>query len=416
MKKRTIALVVRSLEIPGGVPTVADFLRRRIERSPRFRLGTVVSLATASNDPSNASIRTPTSLLGPPTCREVEWQGVRCVHVGAWAGELEFQRFLPRSILRRWLASADVVQVVAGSPAWANAVAGCGRPVSLQVATLARVERRRLLSQARGARGAWTRLMTGITDRLDHRALRLVDAVQVENAWMRELAQRTCRPGALLDYAPPGVNTTLFRPVSRADVELGAGGYVLSVGRMADPRKNPTMLLEAYALLVERLRERAPGLVLAGATPLPASFWARADALGVRERVVFRASPSRDELIALYQHAACFVLSSAEEGFGVVIVEAMACGVPVVATRCGGPEGIVREGVNGYLVEVDDVDAMADRIARTIAEREVNLSLGAEARRRAHARFSEEATGQVFEDIWTRLCDGERDLSRRERP
>lgn len=404
---RTVALVAPALDIAGGVPAVADFLRRCIERSPNFRLGPVISLATGAGDPASTSLRRPATLLAAPGCREFIWQGVRCTHVGAYAGELEFQRFRPRRGVRERLAGVDVVQVVAGSPAWANAVAGCGRPVALQVATLAAVERRLLLAQARGMHGAWRRLMTRVTDRLDRRAMRIVDAVQVENDWMRSFAEQSCRPGTLIDYAPPGVDTVSFYPIAREAVALDRSGYLLAVGRMSDPRKNAPLLLESYAHLVACLAGAAPRLVLAGASAPPESFWRRADALGLRDRIVFRASPSRAELVDLYQHAACFVLSSDEEGFGVVLIEAMACGVPVVATRCGGPEGIVNDGVDGFLVGLHAARDMAGRIKRLIGDRATNVAMGAAARERAHATFSEEATGRVYERIWARLCGDE---------
>src|SRR6202043_1838740 len=98
--------------------------------------------------------------------------------------ELEFQRYRPRRALTILLADCDLVQMVCGSAAWANAVLGLGKPVSVHVATRAKIERRRRDAHPQGLFGWWRKAMTPITNRLDDRALRCADAVQVMNPWM----------------------------------------------------------------------------------------------------------------------------------------------------------------------------------------------------------------------------------------
>jgi glycosyltransferase involved in cell wall biosynthesis len=77
----------------------------------------------------------------------------------------------------------------------------------------------------------------------------------------------------------------------------------------------------------------------------------------------------------LYQEAKCFVLPSYEEGFGMVILEAMACGIPVVSTRCGGPNDIVLDGENGYLVDIGDVNAMAEKILALCIKKKIYIKI-----------------------------------------
>ena len=113
--------------------------------------------------------------------------------------------------------------------------------------------------------------------------------------------------------------------------------------------------------------------------------------------------PETKELIKLYQGSTVFALPSAEEGFGVVIIEAMACGVPVVATRCGGPDGIIVDGKDGYLVPLDDAPSMADSLADLCLNIERNKKMGLEARASTEARFSVEVTGKALVDVWNRL-------------
>jgi len=76
--------------------------------------------------------------------------------------------------------------------------------------------------------------------------------------------------------------------------------------------------------------------------------------------------PSQDVIPRLYRQTDCWLLPSTLEGFGMPGLEAAACGSPIVATRCGGPEDYVKHGYNGYLVDVGDVQAMAEHIIKVV--------------------------------------------------
>ena len=400
---RKLALVVPSLHQGGGVPAVARFVWETAWRDGRWEVKPI-SLCQASDDPESSSLASPTSLLRAPQVGHRRWMGREIPHVGACFGELEFQRYRPRNALTELVADCDVIQVVCGSPAWANTVLGLGKPVSLQVATLARVERRMRDGNGRGAAAAWRRAMTRITDRMDERALRQVDAIQLENPWMLEHAQRANqgRSGVDIRYAPPGVDAALFHPHPARNP---AFGHILCVGRLDDPRKNIGLVLEAYALLPQALRDRHR-LVLAGAGGPPPSFWQRAAALGLQERAEFVHRPEQGALVALYQQAAVFALLSDEEGLGVVVLEAMACAVPVVSTRSGGPDGILTDGVDGRLVPLDDVAEMAKALAAVLVDPATNAAMGRQARATIERTYAQEVAGRAFLDVWDRLAAG----------
>jgi teichuronic acid biosynthesis glycosyltransferase TuaC len=91
--------------------------------------------------------------------------------------------------------------------------------------------------------------------------------------------------------------------------------------------------------------------------------------LGLGDRVEFVGTKPLPELVRLMQESAVLVLPSRAESFGCVLVEALACGTPVIATRCGGPEDIVTEQV-GMLVPVGDTDALAQAIGEVVENRE----------------------------------------------
>jgi glycosyltransferase involved in cell wall biosynthesis len=400
--KRTLGIAVPALELGGGVPAVALFLASVARGSGRYDVR-MISLSSAARDECSLRLTEPRSWARGAVSRKGEWQGFPMTHVGAVAGELEFQRFRPRRALAEALRDCDLIQVVGGSPAWGIAVTGLGKPVSLQCATRAKVERRVRDARVRSPLDLWRKTMTQVTDRIECRALRTADAIQVENPWMLEYA-RALNAGRDVDlrYAPPGVDAQVYRPANRRDPLHDP--YVLCVGRLDDPRKNVGLLLEAFS----RTGNTVPGLrlVLAGQAGPRESFWRRAESLGVRERISFVERPTAGKLVELYQCAAVFALPSDEEGLGIVLLEAMACGIPAVSTRSGGPDGVIEDGVDGFLVARDDAASMADRIARMCGDPSANIEIGRRARRTIEARYSLESAGATFLDVWQRLIEG----------
>src|SRR5690606_5443799 len=132
-----------------------------------------------------------------------------------------------------------------------------------------------------------------------------------------------------VELRSPGIDTTLFTP---APADPGGGvGYLLMVGRLDDPRKDLPTLLRAYSIARECF-DVAQRLVLAGRYAPSAEDTRLLRKLKLEEHVDVRTGVSTAELVELYQRADLFVLSSAEEGLGMVLLEAMAAGLPVVST------------------------------------------------------------------------------------
>lgn len=125
-----------------------------------------------------------------------------------------------------------------------------------------------------------------------------------------------------------------------------------------------------------------------------------AERLGIKDRVRFLGALDRDEVVEVMAAADAFVSASHYETFGVVVVEALALGKPVIATRCGGPESIVRQQ-DGLLVPVGDIDALAD------AMQQLRMSPGryqaGDIRARCAQRYSEKAVIDRLTNIYYRV-------------
>jgi glycosyltransferase involved in cell wall biosynthesis len=395
--RHQVALVVPDFSTSGGVAGVATFLRDVLEQSEGLEAD-IVSVALSSEDRASIQLQSPKTWRQGVQLSEERKGEIAYTHVGARASEIEYFRYQPRPVLTDRLNRYDLVQVVAGTPAWAQVCKNVECPVALQVATLARVEREATLSEGRGPKALWRRLMTRLTDHLDHRALDHVDVAFVENAWMERHLEGILGRDRVV-FAPPGVDTETFTPRTGGDSD----DYILSVGRFADPRKNVKLLAEAYARL--RSRVDAPPLILAGRTPPTEDAWKRAEALGVRDAIEFKPDVPQSELVDLYQNAALYVVSSDEEGLGLTILEAMASGRPVVSTRCGGPSTTVVDGKTGKLVPVGDASALADAMQSLLEAPEQAEQMGRRGRRRVEQHFSKEATGNRFLKVYEQLLN-----------
>lgn len=179
-------------------------------------------------------------------------------------------------------------------------------------------------------------------------------------------------PVSRLKYLPNIVDTDVFRPASRPKPD---DGYVriLYAGRLA-ALKRIDVVLET----VGRLRKDSPATVvatIAGDGPERANLERRAVELGLFPGVVeFRDAVS--DMAPVYREADALVLTSEREGTPNVLLEAMACGLPVVATRVGGVPEIVQDGVNGYVVQPGDPGMLTDRVSRLCRDPGLRAAFG----------------------------------------
>jgi len=211
---------------------------------------------------------------------------------------------------------------------------------------------------------------------------RIVAATTVERT---HLVQHYGADPSRIAVIPCGVDTNLFLPgdqaAARAALELDDQPRLLYVGRLA-PIKGLETLLDAMARL------RASGTpvhlsIVGGDADEPlngheGALRARLARLDLGGTVTFVGAQPQERLRAWYVAADTTVLPSHYESFGMVALEAMACGIPVVASRVGGLQTTVRDGVTGLLVRESDPAALAGALDRLLGDPDLRFRLGRE--------------------------------------
>ena len=167
---------------------------------------------------------------------------------------------------------------------------------------------------------------------------------------------------------------------------------------LLDENKNVASLIDAFASAFGGSPEVS--LVIGGDGPTRSELQERVSGLGICSQVTFLGALSREDVVGLLQEADLFVLPSRFETFGVAVVEALAVGVPVVATRSGGPEDIIAEG-DGLLVPVNDVAALAAGMEQVLNDSSLEDRAG--RRERCRLRFGAESVSARWLEIYSDL-------------
>lgn len=184
---------------------------------------------------------------------------------------------------------------------------------------------------------------------------------------------------------PFPIDTDTFSPDGPRKPLNESGPVVLFVGRLNDPRKNIPFLLRSFAIVARSHPDVS--LYLIGASPNQ-DMIALVRRLGIADRVEFIEFVEHEKLPVYYRSADIFVIPSHQEGLGIVGLEAMACGTPVISTRCGGPEDYVVENETGYLVPTSDSHKMSDRLKSLIQDSQTRNRLGTTARQKIEHEYA----------------------------
>jgi glycosyltransferase involved in cell wall biosynthesis len=219
--------------------------------------------------------------------------------------------------------------------------------------------------------------------------------------WLADAARRSVIfAKSRIEVIPYGIDTAAFTPMPRsaARKQLGLpenGRSVLFGADAAEERKGSHLLVEAFRGLPAELAAQTDLLYFGRRD-------ARFDALGTRVRYLgYLRTPG--ELRAAYAAATLFVLPSIEDNLPNTLLEALACGTPVVAFATGGIPDVIEDGANGRLVPIGDVEALTTALAQLLEAPERAAQLGAEGARRAAAQFPLDVQARRYLELYQSL-------------
>lgn len=231
---------------------------------------------------------------------------------------------------------------------------------------------------------------------------------QVSKAGLERYVRLRLVPEHKIRLVPNGVDAKTFAPnlrireELRSQLELGENFVWLAVGRFEEPKDYPNML-RAFAQAVAHMKGyNEVTLLIAGEGPTKPAVEALARELGVECRVRFLGM--RRDVAGLMNAADAFLLSSAWEGLPMVLLEAAAVGLPIVATEVGGNAEVVREGISGFLVPPGDHQALAGAMIRMMRLPEgERRKMGEAGRSHVRERYEIERVVDQWEALYVEL-------------
>ncbi len=251
-------------------------------------------------------------------------------------------------------------------------------------------------------------LISTALDRLRRWVLTHADALFPVSRYTAGLLEHAGVRAERITVVPNGTDPERFHPgdgAAREALRPGDGPALLTVGRLV-PRKGIDTVLRA----LPRLLAGRPDVtyLIGGDGPDRGRLEALAAELGVAESVRFLGAVAASALPALYAACDVFVMPSRGvppdvEGFGIVFLEASACGTPVVGARTGGIPDAVADGETGLLVEPDQPDELAGALLRLVRDPAYAERLGAQGRQRVVSRFTWDHAAAALYDALERL-------------
>jgi glycosyltransferase involved in cell wall biosynthesis len=204
---------------------------------------------------------------------------------------------------------------------------------------------------------------------------------------------------------PNGVDTTIFKPMtkSRAKNVLGISedNYrILAIARL-EHGKGIDILLHAFAQVLKS--KKNVDLIIVGNGPMRMTLESLADKLGLQKHVLFAGFVPNELTPYYYNSADIFVIPSRDEACSIALLEAMACGLPVIGSRTGGIKDVIQHMVNGILFEVEDYQSLAFTLLKVISNEDWRIELGKNARKIAEEKYDVEKIYmkliKVFEEV-----------------
>jgi N-acetyl-alpha-D-glucosaminyl L-malate synthase BshA len=236
------------------------------------------------------------------------------------------------------------------------------------------------------------------------------DAVTVISRYLRDATHETFCTGCSIEVIYNFIDANYYRrvpnPALKRELAPGSEKILLHISTFR-PIKRITDCIEIVARICERNLFPVK-LIMCGDGPERADAETLAARLGVGNRIEFVGKQPQPRILEYLSAADLLLLPSQSESFGLAALEAMACEVPVIATRVGGIPEVVEEGETGYMLDVGDVAAMADAAMKILTDPQEHMRLARRGREVAVARFSTEKIIPQYEELYREVISRSR--------
>lgn len=237
---------------------------------------------------------------------------------------------------------------------------------------------------------------------LRRQVLRRASAVVANSASLASLSEKA--DPVPVHIVPNGVDTVIFRPATPEERSAEHDFRILFVGRLS-AQKNVRLLLDAVADIRSKATERI-SLDIVGDGPLRRELESAAGELGLVDCVTWHGWRGREEVAALYRRADCFVNPSLYEGMPNTILEAMASGLPVIASNVGGNDDLVTSGETGFLFDLSQPSGLRERLATLMDDHALCNAMGVRGREIVLSEYSWRSVAEQYLRFLMTPADG----------
>ena len=328
-----ILLCTHDLHDQGGTTTMFDCLYEILDE--KYDLN-ICTFSTSSKE----------SFKKNPIERRI-YRNKTYFHFLKYFSFIEYLRYKPSHLINKFISNFDIIILVSGIPIWYN-----------------------LIKNTKAKKIVWyaSGVLEDRKDRIKNKNFFLKTYFILNMYFLKykekNILKENTKFFALSNYAK-NLYPNLKSEVLNFPIKVNDNFYkknsktILSVSRFLDPRKNIMCLIKAFKLLHQTDNQFKLYIVGDEVNKTIKNFIIKNN---LSNNIFFKSFIPQNELLHYYQKCEYFVLSSNEEGLGIVILEAMNNGCVVLSTKCGGPEDIITNGLNGFLVDKNDHINIAKKI------------------------------------------------------
>lgn len=397
MAKRQPTVLLSTIQpVGGGVPQMVRFAAACLQRAGftvKLAYYEPYSVSPELSVPLHRLLRLPfvAKRLRSPEISVTEFEGMHATGVGCWLPELEFTNYWQSRRWRKLIEQCDYHIAVSGSIMAALAMHQAKRPYLAWVATPWLQDRENRVGEFPWYRRWLDACVVRPVCRYLERQMVAKGTTLALSKYTQDSLNSVGNDNCLPQILTTPIDSEFFVPLADA-AKTSLVPRIGFVGRFEDPRKNIALLLEAFA----RSRTEMPDLQLSLVGDKPSTKTQNLiHQLGIESVVHIHEHVERRELVEILQQLTAFVIPSHQEGLCIAALEAMSCAVPVISTRCGGPDNFLRDRYNGLFVD-SSVASMSHAILQILQDKRRSSEYSKYARETVVEQFSQAAAERVF--------------------